>query len=169
MYQRIFPDRKFRVAVMIVMGITIAYTIAAVLLTIFACNPISKAWVKTLPGTCVDSRTIWYCEYRKRHSRQQLGTLSPPRAVADQLLIATSVLNIVTDLMIIALPINQIRNLQLPLVKKILLLCLFSLGTFVIACTIIRMITVSPQTTATDQTCKSPKTIRLSLIPRYAC
>lgn len=56
--------------------------------------------------------------------------------------------------MIIGLPINEIRGLQLPLFKKVLLGCLFSLGVFVIACTVIRMITVSPQTTASDQTCQ---------------
>ena len=57
--------------------------------------------------------------------------------------------------MIIILPIHEIRHLQLPLFKKVLLGCLFSLGFFVIACTVVRMITVSPQTTASDQTCQS--------------
>lgn len=84
--------------------------------------------------------------------------------------IATSVLNIVTDMLIIGLPINEIRRLQLPLVKKLLLCALFSLGIFVIACTVIRMITVSPQTTASDQTCQSttiynsPKLVQRVLI-----
>jgi magnesium-transporting ATPase (P-type) len=63
MYLRIFPNRKFRIAVIAVMGITIVYTIAAVLLTVFACNPIDKSWNKALPGTCVDSRRIWYCKW----------------------------------------------------------------------------------------------------------
>ncbi|KAM0254863.1 hypothetical protein ACHAQJ_006355 [Trichoderma viride] len=125
LYLRIFPARKFRIAVICVMGITVAYTLAAVLMTIFACKPISKSWNKSLPGVCVNSISIWY---------------------------STSVLNIVTDFLTIALPINEIRRLQLPLIKKLLLCGLFSLGVFVIACTVIRMITVSPQTTAADQT-----------------
>ncbi|PNP57416.1 hypothetical protein THARTR1_02413 [Trichoderma harzianum] len=125
LYLRIFPDRKFRLAVVSVMAVTAAYTLAAVLMTIFACNPIEKSWNKPLPGKCVNSISIWY---------------------------STSVLNIVTDILIIGLPINEIRRLQLPLVKKLLLCALFSLGIFVIACTVIRMITVSPQTTASDQT-----------------
>jgi hypothetical protein len=61
---------------------------------------------------------------------------------------------ILTDVMIIVLPILEIRKLQLPLVKKLLLGGLFSLGVFVIACTVYRMITVSPQTTAADQICE---------------
>ncbi|KAL7793847.1 hypothetical protein V8C37DRAFT_401700 [Trichoderma ceciliae] len=125
LYLRIFPARKFRIGVLCVMAITVAYTLAAVLMTIFACNPIRKSWIKTLPGVCVNSISIWY---------------------------STSVLNIVTDILIIGLPINEIRRLQLPLAKKLLLCALFSLGIFVIACTVIRMITVSPQTTASDQT-----------------
>lgn len=52
-----------------------------------------------------------------------------------------------------ALPINEIRHLQLPVTKKLLLGGLFSLGSFVVACTIVRMVSVSPQTTAADQIC----------------
>ncbi|PTB63167.1 hypothetical protein BBK36DRAFT_7775 [Trichoderma citrinoviride] len=125
LYLRIFPGRKFRIAVISVMAITVAYTLAAVLLTVFACKPIEKSWRKTLPGVCVNSISIWY---------------------------STSVLNIVTDMLIIGLPVNEIRRLQLPLARKLLFCALFSLGVFVIACTVIRMITVSPQTTASDQT-----------------
>ncbi|ETR99789.1 hypothetical protein M419DRAFT_85523 [Trichoderma reesei RUT C-30] len=125
LYLRIFPGHKFRIAVITVVGVTVAYTFAAVLMTVFACKPIEKAWRKTLPGVCVNSISIWY---------------------------STSVLNIVTDILIIGLPVNEIRRLQLPLARKLLLCALFSLGVFVIACTVIRMITVSPQTTASDQT-----------------
>jgi hypothetical protein len=164
LYLRIFPARKFRLAVVSVMGLTVAYTLAAVLMTIFACKPISKSWNKTLPGVCVNSISIWYCKWKGRekkergeekrvHSNRFWQLLN----LADCLFLlkATSVLNIVTDTLIIGLPINEIRRLQLPMVKKLLLCGLFSLGTFVIACTIIRMITVSPQTTAQDQTCQS--------------
>lgn len=62
LYLRIFPDRKFRMAVVSVMAVTAAYTLAAVLMTVFACNPIEKSWNKPLPGKCVNSISIWYCE-----------------------------------------------------------------------------------------------------------
>jgi hypothetical protein len=68
--------------------------------------------------------------------------------------VATSIMIIITDVMIILLPLNQIRQLQLPLYRKILLSGVFSLGIFVIACTVVRMCTVSPTTTAQDQICK---------------
>ncbi|EGR46952.1 uncharacterized protein TRIREDRAFT_122795 [Trichoderma reesei QM6a] len=115
LYLRIFPGHKFRIAVITVVGVTVAYTFAAVLMTVFACKPIEKAWRKTLPGVCVNSISIWYF----------------PRFVSVSLLTAgskaTSVLNIVTDILIIGLPVNEIRRLQLPLARKLLLCALFSL------------------------------------------
>lgn len=62
LYLRIFPGHRFRIAVISVVGVTVAYTFAAVLLTVFACKPIEKAWRKTLPGVCVNSISIWYCK-----------------------------------------------------------------------------------------------------------
>ncbi|EFX01699.1 integral membrane protein [Grosmannia clavigera kw1407] len=124
LYLRIFPSRRFHYAVYTVMAVTITYTIIAVFLTIFACHPISKSWNKKLEGTCMSSRSIWY---------------------------STSIMIILTDFFIIVLPLHHIRSLKLPLVKKILLTALFGLGVFCILCTIIRMVTVSPRTTAADQ------------------
>jgi hypothetical protein len=147
MYLRIFPGARFKLAVYIVMGVTILYTLVAVFLTIFSCNPIDKAWNKNEPGTCLDSRSIWYCTSGHPSSPTHDGLAADSSA-------ATSVMIILTDIFIIVLPINEIRRLQLPLVKKVLLAALFSLGVFVIACTVIRMITVTPQTTASDQTCE---------------
>ena len=62
LYLRIFPDRKFRIAVITVMAVTATYTLAAVLLTVFGCNPIRKSWNKELPGYCIPSINIWYCK-----------------------------------------------------------------------------------------------------------
>ncbi|KAI4596000.1 hypothetical protein KJ359_006292 [Pestalotiopsis sp. 9143b] len=124
LYLRIFPNNWFRRGVWLTMGITVAYTIGSIFTTIFSCNPIQKAWVKSMAGACLDSRSIWY---------------------------ATSIMVIITDLMIIILPINETRRLQLPLAQKLMLVALFSLGLFVVACTVVRMVSVSPQTTATDQ------------------
>ena len=66
-----------------------------------------------------------------------------------------SILNIVSDVIIVGLPINEIRRLQLKPVKKVLLCLLFSLGIFVITCNIIRLVTLAPSTVLTDPTCQS--------------
>ncbi|TGO08978.1 hypothetical protein BTUL_0184g00250 [Botrytis tulipae] len=122
-YLRIFPSKNFRIATFVTIGIVIAYSIAAVSATIWSCNPIEKSWNKALPGSCIQIGNVWY---------------------------STSVMAIVTDLIIIVLPIYQIRRLQLPLSQKFGLVLMFSLGFFVIACTVVRMATVGPAITATD-------------------
>ncbi|KAF7919079.1 uncharacterized protein EAE98_009399 [Botrytis deweyae] len=122
-YLRIFPSKNFRIATFVTIGIVIVYSIAAVSATIWSCNPIEKSWNKTLPGSCIQIGNVWY---------------------------STSVMAIVTDLIIIVLPIYQIRRLQLPLSQKFGLVLMFSLGFFVIACTVVRMATVGPAITATD-------------------
>lgn len=124
LYLRIFPNQSLRISTWVTGAIVIAYTLAACLVTVFGCHPISKAWDKKAEGKCVDIIQIWY---------------------------SNSIMIILTDVMIILLPLNQIRRLQLPLFRKILLSGVFSLGIFVIACTIVRMTTVSPTTTSRDQ------------------
>ncbi|TGO27199.1 hypothetical protein BPAE_0046g00620 [Botrytis paeoniae] len=122
-YLRIFPSKNFRIATFVTIGIVIIYSIAAVSATIWSCNPIEKSWNKALSGSCIQIGKVWY---------------------------STSVMAIVTDLIIIFLPIYQIRRLQLPLSQKLGLVLMFSLGFFVIACTVVRMATVGPAITATD-------------------
>ncbi|TEY37398.1 hypothetical protein BOTCAL_0521g00030 [Botryotinia calthae] len=122
-YLRIFPSKNFKIATFVTIGIVIVYSIAAVSATIWSCNPIEKSWNKALPGSCIQIGNVWY---------------------------STSVMAIVTDLIIIVLPIYQIRRLQLPLSQKFGLVLMFSLGFFVIACTVVRMATVGPAITATD-------------------
>lgn len=101
LYLRIFSSYHFRIAAYIVMFICTGTAIGTILPTIFACHPIEKAWTPTMPGKCIWTPGIWY---------------------------ASSSINIATDVMIIALPIAQIRTLKLPKAQKIGLCLLFSLG-----------------------------------------
>ncbi|PMD60015.1 uncharacterized protein K444DRAFT_589731 [Hyaloscypha bicolor E] len=122
-YLRIFPIQNFRTATFATAAVVVAYTVGSVCATIWQCKPIPKTWNKSLPGTCIQIGDVWY---------------------------STSVMAIVTDIAIIILPVYQIRRLQLPLLQKIGLCLLFSLGIFVVACTVVRMIVVGPAITAKD-------------------
>ncbi|KAK4073914.1 hypothetical protein H0G86_003371 [Trichoderma simmonsii] len=62
-----------------------------------------------------------------------------PCAQAQMQLIVLGVLNIVTDFMLIVLPIPVILKLKAPLARKAQLFALFTLGIFIIAITIIRL------------------------------
>jgi hypothetical protein len=101
LYLRIFSSRNFRIAAYAVMFICIGTAIGTIIPTIFACHPIEKAWIPTMAGKCIWTPGIWY---------------------------ASSSINIATDVMIIALPIAQMRSLNLPKAQKIGLAVLFSLG-----------------------------------------
>ncbi|EXJ69959.1 uncharacterized protein A1O5_07032 [Cladophialophora psammophila CBS 110553] len=101
LYLRIFSSRNFRIAAYFVMFICVGTAIGTIVPTIFACHPIQKAWTPTMPGKCIWTPGIWY---------------------------SSSSINIATDVMIIALPIAQIRPLKLPKAQKFGLAVLFSLG-----------------------------------------
>ncbi|KIW29238.1 uncharacterized protein PV07_05063 [Cladophialophora immunda] len=126
LYLRIFSSsRNFRIAAFVVMFICAGTAIGTIIPTIFACHPIQKAWTPTLPGKCIWTPGIWY---------------------------SSSSINIATDVMIIALPIIQIRSLKLPKAQKLGLALLFSLGLFIIATCVVRIATLGPAATAKDST-----------------
>ncbi|RFU24700.1 hypothetical protein B7463_g11637, partial [Scytalidium lignicola] len=122
-YMRIFSTRNFKIAATTVGAIVVTYSIGSICATIWQCDPVARSWNKKLPGTCIKIGDVWY---------------------------STSVMAIVTDIAIILLPVHQLKRLQLPLPQKIGLSLMFSLGFFVLSCTVVRMIVVGPAITAKD-------------------
>lgn len=91
-YLRFSIDRAFRLAVYLVMFVTVGYTVPNAILFLYICKPMAFYWDWTLQGTCVDQQ-----------------------AVFD----AANILNMTTDYMILLLPIWMLRPLRAPLLKKI--------------------------------------------------
>lgn len=83
------------------MTIWTIYIIADVLLVIFECTPINKAWDPLVPGHCID--------------QVKLG-------------VAIGYFNLVTDCMILILPIPMLWALQLALRMKLAVLAVFMTG-----------------------------------------
>lgn len=82
-------------------GLIIAWALATTLSGFLICRPFAKNWQPTLPGTCgnqVLSYTI------------------------------TGAFNLVTDVIVMSLPIPYLGGLQLRLYKKMVLLATFGLG-----------------------------------------
>jgi hypothetical protein len=100
-YLRIFPTRSFRIACFVAMGIIVCWSLGAIFATIFQCIPIAASWDKTIQGTCVDSDATW---------------------------ISYAVINVLTDVMVLALPIPLIMRLHLSLRDRLLLCGIFLLG-----------------------------------------
>ncbi|PNP56596.1 hypothetical protein THARTR1_03292 [Trichoderma harzianum] len=115
LYQRIFVTNKFLIASYIVMGIVVAWSIGGVGSTIFQCVPIAGAWDKSVKATCINSDIFW---------------------------VAYAVMNILTDVMVLALPIAPIMQLQLSPRSKVMLCAIFLMGGFVTVTSILRATSV---------------------------
>lgn len=101
LYIRIFGTRKpFRIAVIAVMLLVIAFSIAAFFASIFNCIPLEKRW-RHVPGSCIN---------------------------LAHLAVASCVINIVADLLIFLLPIWPVWKLQLPTRQKMSVSAVFAAG-----------------------------------------
>lgn len=100
-YLRIFPTRSFRIACFAVMAIIVGWSLGAIFATIFQCIPIAASWNKSITGNCVNSDATW---------------------------VSYAVINIVTDAMVLALPIPLIIKLHLSLRDRLLLCGIFLMG-----------------------------------------
>ena len=101
LYMRIFISRHFRWLCCGALAIVVGSGIATVFATIFQCVPLQRSWDKNVEGTCIDSSKFW---------------------------LANAVLNIFTDVIVLALPIREVSKLQLKLQEKIMLHSVFLLG-----------------------------------------
>jgi hypothetical protein len=108
-YLRVFPDRQFRIATYIVIGLNISYLIAFVLISVFQCRPLDGAWLH------------WDGEgnYQCNHINAQGWS--------------AAILNMILDILVMALPLRQLYRLRLSVKKKIYVMCMFSLGTLCVS------------------------------------
>jgi len=115
-YWRIFKMSSIRIPIYIVGGIITCWGIVVIIITIFQCTPVEGFWDKSINPTCnVDT-----------------GKFFDGNAVP----------NIVTDGVVLILPIPYIWGLQLPRAQKIALTSIFFLGAFVIGISITRIVYV---------------------------
>ena len=80
----------------------IAWWISLMFTVVFSCKPIQFFWDKSIPGgTCLNENVVAY---------------------------GTTGVNIVTDLIVLCLPIPWLWNLQMPLSRKLNVIGIFILG-----------------------------------------
>ncbi|KAI1769995.1 hypothetical protein F4818DRAFT_446722 [Hypoxylon cercidicola] len=126
LYLRIFSNTKWlRWACRFMLTIVVLYCVASVTATIFQCTPITKAFDKSLKGTCIDNGQFWY---------------------------ANAGFSITTDVIILILPMPLVYALQVPRVQKAALIMVFALGVFVVITSCLRVTTIDIQATTPDQT-----------------
>uniref|UniRef100_L2GAV4 Integral membrane protein n=1 Tax=Colletotrichum fructicola (strain Nara gc5) TaxID=1213859 RepID=L2GAV4_COLFN len=115
MYRRIFPSRGFKISAMVLGFLTIGWWISIVLVCVFQCTPVAKAYMPWIDGTCIDLKASF------------IGNAIP---------------NILTDVAILCLPIKEVWRLQVTMVQRISLCFMFLLGGFVLFASIYRFTTI---------------------------
>ncbi|KAI1654046.1 hypothetical protein F4813DRAFT_372885 [Daldinia decipiens] len=125
LYLRIFLQRWFRISCYVLLGIILSYMLATAASSIWQCTPISRAWDKSVPGTCISITSNWY---------------------------ANAGFSIATDIIILVLPMQPILRSNLPPKQKWALMIVFALGIFVTITSILRMQTIDFSSTSSDPT-----------------
>ncbi|KAN0072205.1 hypothetical protein V8E54_009934 [Elaphomyces granulatus] len=125
-YMRIFVCRKSRIFAGIVMGFVILNWAVFSISAILQCRPVAYWWDKSIQGGVCFNVQIFYR--------------------------ATCVPNIVTDVMILALPITSLMQLKLPLFKKIALCFIFLTGSVGILASVYRFSLFLSTDAFTDRT-----------------
>lgn len=99
-----FPSRGFRHACFGTIAFVVAFSVATLTTTIFSCAPVRfvyTGWAGDSQGACINVNAFWFSQ---------------------------ATINITTDLWIMALPIPQIKKLDLERKKNIFLCVMFCVG-----------------------------------------
>ncbi|KAI4254521.1 MAG: hypothetical protein LQ352_003055 [Teloschistes flavicans] len=114
-YKRIFAT-TIKIPVYILASLVLAWGVAVIIVTIFQCTPVSGFWNRNKPADCTVSDYAFF--------------------------IGNAVPNIVTDLALLLLPLPFISRLHRTTSQKIALAGVFSLGSFIIIISIVRLVTL---------------------------
>ncbi|KAI1807752.1 hypothetical protein F4811DRAFT_504440 [Daldinia bambusicola] len=115
LYMRIFPEGGCRIINKFMIVFVFAQSIEETLVVLLKCQPVQKSWDFKLEGSCFDLHPLWYC---------------------------TFIFNLIADLTLFIEPIPSTWKLQIPLVKRLGLICMLSLGLLVTSISIVRIIYV---------------------------
>ncbi|OAK93497.1 hypothetical protein IQ06DRAFT_341216 [Phaeosphaeriaceae sp. SRC1lsM3a] len=126
-YRRLDPNKIFQAFVWFTLAVTFGAYTAIFFSLLFACKPIAGSWDPALFGVavCINRGGIY---------------------------IAQAVIGIVTDVLLLALPIPTVMKLQMPNKQKIGLVGIFGVGSITIVTSIVRLIILLPALTTPDQT-----------------
>ncbi|KAL0261584.1 hypothetical protein SLS55_003014 [Diplodia seriata] len=115
-YLRIFPDRRFRIYVYIVIFLCAAYAITFVTAVSLQCNPVNLAWKhwdsEESGGSCINLNALGW---------------------------SSAAANIALDLVVITLPLPQVLKLVLSARRKLHVMAMFSVGLFVTVVSMLRL------------------------------
>jgi hypothetical protein len=133
MYYRIFPTRFMRWGYIVLGSMTAMWWGAVMLVTVFQCIPVHKMWDLATPGHCVNANVFY------------ISTNGVP--------------NIVTDVLILLLPMYELYKLHVSRAQKIAIAASFLAGWIVVISSIVKlkvMVDLYNLGPTADVTCKFP-------------
>ncbi|MCJ1396740.1 hypothetical protein MMC18_009632, partial [Xylographa bjoerkii] len=128
LYRYLFTSKRLHLWINITIAFMLAWGIAVLGGSIFSCNPMNAFWNFQLQGTpgvyCINFQAFY---------------------------ISVAVPNLLTDVLILGMPIRQVWKLHMDRRSKIALTFIFLLGSFVIVASIVRLVSLT-QINVTDDT-----------------
>ncbi|WYZ42468.1 hypothetical protein EsH8_VI_000167 [Colletotrichum jinshuiense] len=112
LYARVFPNRKFQLLNKLVFVFLVGHGLVFLFVIMFECTPIAAIWDRTLERKCVNLNAV---------------------------AMASAILSIVEDIVILVMPVQQLSKLQLGTKKKFAVGFMLSLGSFACITSIIRL------------------------------
>ncbi|KAI1162527.1 hypothetical protein F5B18DRAFT_623305 [Nemania serpens] len=131
LYKRIFATRRFITVTWILIGVVVAWTLSFTLAFAFACIPIQSQWYHSIQYSCINVVALFT---------------------------AAVVTDVVTDFLVLILPVYKVWGLQMVLCRKVPLIGIFLLGILVSIVGLIRLKyltlvwTIPPNSTNLDVT-----------------
>ena len=104
--RRIFPLPAIRTASLAIGAVVVAHGLSMLIVAIFQCEPVPRAWDMTIPGRCIDQ--LAWARY-------------------------ISVPNIATDAALLALPLPAIWRMQTSVGKRVGLSLIFATGSLCVS------------------------------------
>ncbi|GAB1212505.1 hypothetical protein ATERTT37_001644 [Aspergillus terreus] len=103
-YLRVFPRKEFRIATYVVIALNVGYLISFVLISVFQCSPLRGAW-----------------EHWDGSGDYKCNNINAQGWCA-------AIFNMILDIIVMALPLRELYQLNLSIRKKLYVMCMFSLG-----------------------------------------
>ncbi|KAK8091019.1 hypothetical protein PG994_000524 [Apiospora phragmitis] len=138
-YRRIFGNTRWmRIATWLMIGVAASWWLSLTVALVFNCVPVEKQWTPGMPeGHCYNAVDMYK---------------------------GLCVTNIITDIVIMVLPMRLILSLQMRKLEKVVLICCFALGTAVCAISVLRIVHLSDLELQADVTGSMEETVFLGVL-----
>lgn len=126
-YRRMFPTHTLKRWLIFLGVLSVIWFLLIILISIFQCMPVQRAWDTTVEGKCIPYLNIF---------------------------IGIQAANIVLDTAVLCLPISAVMSLQMAKSVRFTVAGIFGLGGLSIVFAIVRLVVLVKDRTQTDITCE---------------